>query len=494
MKVLLVTTSFEDCHRSPTIQDNSHYPIGLAYLHAYLEECGHEVKTLFLNDYCFEECFGQVNDALASFEPDFIGFNILTPNRTSSFRLIEHVHENHGCQIFVGGIHTTVMHEQILKIYPYLIAVVGEGEHTTRDLINAVVNKQSLHEVDGIAFFENGELKKTAPRKLIENLDELPFPKHEVFFNENRTMGNLLTSRGCPFKCSFCVLDRVSQQRVRYRSVESVVAEIEHLVKTFPKLQTIWIHDDNFFLKNDRAISICNEIVRRGIKKRFICSGRFKPFCQELADALEAAGFVQILFGLESGSNQILQSCHKCIQGEDVVKTLKILRRSSIEVTAFLIVGLYGENEKTVAETIDFVKTMQRIKYTYYDDIGVILTYPGTEIYDIAVKNGMIDDTYWLSDKETPIFVVEHSEKELLKFKQQILDSIALRRFFSLRGFFRQVDMIPHIARYAFRGSYYAKTNIMRAVARAMPDFFQKIIDKTVQLMPGAVKAMIRKI
>lgn len=494
MKVLLVTTSFEDCHRSSSVQQNSHYPLGIAYLHSYLEKHQHQVETLFLNDYPFQECFDKIREALTTFKPDYVGFNILTPNRTSSFKLIEHIHENYQCKILIGGIHVTVMYEQILQKYPFLIAVIGEGEQTTRELLEASSNGLSLRSIKGIAFVDNGIVTKTEARELIEDLDSLPFPKHEIFFSEARTMGNLLTSRGCPFKCSFCVLDRVSQQRVRYRSVNNVVDEIEYMVKAFPQLQTIWIHDDNFFLKNQRAVEICEEIVRRGIQKRFICSGRFKPFTKELVEALEKAGFVQILFGLESGSETILNSCHKCITRKDVIDALKLLRKSRIEATAFLIVGLYGENDQTVRETIDFVKTMQKVKYTYYDDIGVILTYPGTEIYEIARKNGMIDDSYWLTPGETPIFVVEHSEEKLTEYKRQILDSIALRRFFSLTGFVRQLDMVPHIIRYALKGSYYSRVNVLRAIARAMPGFVQSFVNRAVGSIPVGVKNLIRKI
>ena len=138
MKILLVTTSFEDCHRSNRVQENSHYPLGIAYLHSYLEKFGHQIETLFLNDYQYSDCHDRVVESLNRFQPDFVGFNLLTPNRTTTFRMIEFLHENSSCQILVGGIHATVMHEQILLKYPYIIAVVGEGEETTRELIEAL--------------------------------------------------------------------------------------------------------------------------------------------------------------------------------------------------------------------------------------------------------------------------------------------------------------------------------------------------------------------
>ncbi len=477
MKTLLITTSFEDSHRNSAVQDNSHYPLGLAYLHSYLEQYNHEVETLFLNDYPYENCFNIIKQKLELFQADVIGFNILTPNRISSFEIIEYVYDiKKDVKIVIGGIHTTLMYQQILKKYPFLIAVLGEGEETIRELMDKFSKKESISSVNGIAYINNGKVVKTENRKLIENLDKLPFPKHEIFFSQNRTLGNLLTSRGCPFKCSFCVLDSISQQNVRYRSSKNVVDEIEYMVKKFPQLTTIWIHDDNFFLKNDRAIEICNDIVRRGIKKKFICSGRFKPFTKELADALEKAGFMHILFGLESGSKKILDTCHKKILREDVVKTMKVLKNSKIEVTTFLIIGLYGENDDTIRETIRFVKSIQKIKYIYFDEIGVILTYPGTEIYDIAKKHGLIDDSYWLTGQQTPIFTVEHSIEKLLNYKKRVINSIAFKKIFSLSGFIHQFDMIPAIIKYAINGSYFSKGTIYNAILQISPKFIKAIL------------------
>lgn len=444
MKIILITASFENEQRSPEIQDNSHYPMGLGYLHSFIESMGHNVITLSLNDYNTEECINIVIRNVEELNPDVVGFQILTGNRVCSFRLIEYINNKYPeIKITIGGIHATVMYEQILERYPFLTVILGEGEITVSELIDG---RKSLEDIDGIAFHHNGRIIKTKERALVENLDELPFPKHEIFFNETRRSGCILTSRGCPFSCTFCCLCSISQRKVRYRSVKNVVDEIEYMTKTFMGMNSIWIHDDSFLLNNKRVIEFCDEIVKRGIKKEFICSGRMKPLSQEMIKAMEKAGFKHVLFGLESGAEEILRTSRKAITKEDAIKAFKLFAKSSIKIHPFLIVGLPGETVETVIETIELFQTLQKIKYVFVgDDLGVLFIYPGTEVYEIAKRKGFIDDSYWLTDKNVPFYTAEHSKETLFKFKEMILNHIALGRILTPSGFSAQKKMIPLI-------------------------------------------------
>jgi anaerobic magnesium-protoporphyrin IX monomethyl ester cyclase len=441
MNVLLITASFEDEQRSPEIQDNSHYPIGLGYLHSFIESKGHDVTTLFMNDYEPETCISSALDKIDEINPPIVGLQILTGNRVCSFRLIENINDKYPCiKIVIGGIHVTVMHEQILNKYPFLTAVLGEGEITFSELIDS---SKAPEDIDGIAFYGNGKIIKTKERALIENLDVLPFPKHEVFFNEIRRCGCILTSRGCPFSCTFCCLCSISQRRVRYRSVKNVVDEIEYMTRKFKGMSSIWIHDDSFFLRNSRVIDFCTEIIKRGIKIEFICSGRMKPLNSEMILAMEQAGFTHILFGLESGSEEILRSSKKAITKEDAINAIKLFKNSSIRISTFLIVGLPGETIETVKETIELFHTLQKIRYIWVgDDLILLFIYPGTEVYELAKKKGFIDDSYWLTDKKIPIYTAEHSMETLCEFKELMLDHISLSRMFTYRGFNKQKKMI----------------------------------------------------
>jgi radical SAM superfamily enzyme YgiQ (UPF0313 family) len=461
-KVLLITSSFEevslltascDQESGTKLTDKSHYPLGIAYLHSYLESQGNDVRSLCLNHCSYEQCFETVVETIEEFSPEIIGLQILTPNRVSSYRLIEYIHEKHpNIQLVVGGIHSTIMYRQLIEKYPFLIAVLGEGELTFSELIETLHNENTdLTGIDGIAFYHNNSVVKTNQRRLIDNLDILPFPKHDLFFKAERSFGCFITTRGCPFACSFCSLDSISRRRVRCRSVKNVVDEIENMINKFPQMTTIWIHDDSFFLNNKRVIEFCDEITRRKIKKEFVCSGRMKPLSEELVGKLEQANFKKVLLGLESGNDEILKAAHKGITKEDAVNAFKLFSRSSIEVHVFLIVGLPGETLETVMETVNLVKKLQRIKYTYYPDIAALLTiYPGTEIFDIAKANGMIDNEFWLSEEATPIFTVENDGEQLFQFKEIYLNHLSMDRFLTKAGFGAQFTMLPYIMKYIF--------------------------------------------
>lgn len=475
MKLLLVSSSFEDAARSKVINANSHYPMGLGYLHSYLENYGHSVQTLFLNDYPYQHCRQFFMNQMKTNTPDIVGFNIITQNRTSTFRLIRFVHKTYPhVRILIGGIHTTVMYKQIIKRFSYVIAVLGEGEITTRELLDKLEHKKSIRTVHGIAYIDKNKIIKTKDRELIMDLDTLPFPKHDIFFTQKRTIACMITSRGCPFHCSFCILNRITRSIPRKRSVKNVIDEIEYLIAHYPQLETVWFHDDQFFLINSRVIEFCNEIIKRKITLKFICSGRFKPISKEMVVMLEKAGFIQVLLGLESGSPKILDLCHKNITQEDVLKAIALFKNTKIQVTAFLIVGLYGETDDTVDETIRFVQKMQRVKYMFFGDMNVAILYPGTELYDIAKAKHVIRDSYWLTEKSTPFFTVEHSKKTLFIYKKRIMDGINFTRIITKDGFIRQFFMVPWIVKFLLENIPMYPVYANHVFQRFFPDAYLK--------------------
>jgi len=459
-KILLVTSSFEDIlvvdgKMSEEWGEETYYPLGLAYIHSYLESKGMQAETLWFNHSHEKKCFEMVIEKIKEFAPDFVGFQMLTCNRVSTYRLIEHIRENYPkIKIVVGGIHATIMYEQLIEKYPFLIAVLGEGEITFEDLIKELdKDKPDLKKVDGVAFYKNNRVMRTKPRKLIEDLDTLPFPKHEVFFkNKRRRVGSLLSARGCPFACSFCCLNPEQKRIVRFRSPKCVVDEIEYMVKKFPQMTELSINDDSFFVNNKRVIEICDEIIKRKFKIDFVASGRIKPICAEVVKKLKEANFIRITLGIESGDNSILKSCHKGINQEDILKAFKLFSKSGIHLKTYLIVGLPGENIDTIKETARFIKQLQKIEYVSYPlSFNLLFVYPGTEVYEIAKSKGFIDDDFWLSDKEIPIYTAENSHKELKKFEGILLDNLSFYRLKTLKGFKAQFEMIPYLIKYGLQ-------------------------------------------
>lgn len=493
-KILLVSSSFESIslimaseknRAGVKISSNSHYPLGIAYLHSSLENKGHMVKSLFLNSYNYDDCFKIVTETVQIFKPNIVGFQMLTSNRVSTYYLMEHVHKNHpDIKILIGGIHATIMYKQLVKNFPYAITILGEGEITFTELAEKLFQPNAdINKIDGIAFYKDGSLITTKTRKLIENLDDLPFPNHDIFLDDGkRTRFCLLTTRGCPFGCSFCCLDVISRKKVRKRSVANIVAEIEWLLSKYPKIADIWIHDDTFFIDNERVIEFCDEVIKRKLNVAFTCSGRMKPLSERMIKKLEQANFKKVLLGLESGDEGILKTSHKMITQADVINAFTLFSKSKISILAFLIVGLPGENIKTILKTAKLIKKVQKIKYVYYNEVSVLAVYPGTEIYEIAKKNGMIDDNYWLTNKTSPIFTVEHSEEKLLCFKKILLNHISLDRFFTPAGFMAQFFMIPCIVKYLITNKDIAKTVASRSLKHILPkkvfSFIRKAIKK----------------
>lgn len=411
-KVLLFSPALQ-----PDVQahskDNS-YGLGLGYLHAVIEKAGYEIITKSFNSSEITASETEMAADLERVRPDFLLIQIFTMNRVASYRLIRMARKLlPGVKIIIGGIHASIFYDQLLENFEVDCAVIGEGEATVVELLDALSSGSSAAGVAGTAYRDSGKVIKNPDRPLIEDLDSIPFPRHELFIKPDREMACILTTRGCPYKCSFCCLHTVSRRKFRKRSVGNVVAEVEHILKTFKNIRSIQLADDTFTLDQPRAIAFCKEIIRRNIKVKFLCSARIKPASVELFELMSKAGFTHIGFGLETGSAKLLNSIHKNITREDVIKTFEMLKGIKINAVTYLMAGFPGESRETVAETINLIKTLQKIKYFEFAGVARLWVYPNTEVYDIMKASGRLDDSFWLTDRNVPFFTLEHSEEDL---------------------------------------------------------------------------------
>ena len=502
MKVLLCCTTIEDAHRS---QDNhdSHYPLGLAYLQAYVEQQNphYEFENLYLNNVPYDECFASIKESLERFQPEVVGVSLMTHSRVSAYRIIEYIHETYpDIKIVTGGMHVTVMWKQFVEKYPYTFVVQGEGEITFNELLEKFERNESYEDVLGLAYWDeaNEKVRFTGGRPLIQDLDILPFPRHDIFLYEGKTMANLLTSRGCPYKCNFCVLDAMSRRKVRFRSGENIADEVEHLLKTCPSVDTIWIHDDAFMINKKRTIEFCDAIIDRGIKTKFVASARFRPISEEVVRKMEQAGFVHVLFGLESGADEVLKGMRKGITKDHARYALSLIAKTNIKATAFLISGLPGETKETIRETIDFVQELQNIEYLYYEDMGVAMIYPGTEMYTMAKATGKIDDDYWLSDKGVPYYTIEnggnYTYQQLSDWKEEIRTGVSMSKFFTPEGFLEQRKMVPQMLKYSQQHGLVGMNNVFLEAMRTFNLFPELIktffLSDPKQMMPKINQAV----
>ncbi|WP_321431336.1 B12-binding domain-containing radical SAM protein [uncultured Methanolobus sp.] len=478
IKVLLATLSIEPTSRVEN-NPNAAYSLGLAYIQAVLEKEEHDTRLLFLNNYDNDYSEKAFFDCFDEYQPQIVAFQIFSMNRTSTFRAIEKIRQKSpSTRIIIGGVHTSVMYRQIIDQYPGLVAVIGEGEYTVKDLVGAFESNAPLGDINGIAYYSNEQVVTTEPRELIADLDSLPFPKHETFFElePERSVAHIIASRGCPFNCTFCCLKVISKRKYRKRDINKVVDEIRYIKEKYPQLRHVQLHDDTFLLDNERVIQFCKMIIDLDMQLTFECSARVKPISSEMFHWMEKAGFKKIMFGLETGSDKLLDSIHKKITKEDVFKLFDTLKPFDITITTFLMCGFPGEDMNTIHETIELVQNTQKIHYNLITGVGILWVYPGTEVYEIMKNSGEITDDFWMSDEPVPYFTVEHDVNELIEYENIILDHVSLYRILTFSGFKNHFLVMPTtIIRFILKNRNLLPTILAMPIKLHFPELHTKI-------------------
>ncbi len=448
MDYLLVLASFSNEGQTRRPVDDA-YPLGLGYLHAAAERLGFAGGVVDLSMHSEQECVSKVLAAIAREMPKVVGFEVLSRNRGVALRLVDTIRSLWpAVQIVVGGPHVTATAKRMVALRPFLLAMVGEAEAAFCDLLSRVRRGLPAARIPGLVWSTSGGAVE-AERAAAPSMAELPWASHRLFLSSRSTTASVMTSRGCPFNCSFCA---VARQASRLRSVEDVVDEVQHIKESFPAVHTIRFWDDQMFYRNDRVIALCNEVVRRNLRLNFTALARFKPCSPELVCALEEAGFLEVTFGLETGSPDIGRRCAKGLLLDDAVSTLELFSGSVIRCYSYLIAGLPGETWETIEETLRFVRRLNSVKYMPLGDfIGVATVYPGTGLEQIAREAGIVDDSYWDEGEEVPMFTVEHPAPTLHAMQQYLLDGLDPRQLFrSKRAFQMQTDSLFQLIQYTY--------------------------------------------
>lgn len=444
-KILLISPCFRSVYEKTNLKNVA--PItphtGLAYIAGSLLDYGHEVKIFDFNLYNDDQKFiKELND----FNPDFVGINFVTSLIKEANRILEMVKKNNQKAILVGGgPHCSSEPESSLKETLLDIAVIGEGDFTILDIIDG----KKFSEIKGIAYKENGKIFVNERRNFIENLDILPFPAYHLYEIEKYKIPLVVakrspviwleTSRGCPFGCIYCN-KAIFGRTYRVKSPERVVKEFIKVKKLGVK--EVHILDDNFTNDIERAKKICDLLIEKNVDMTWCTADgiRVDRVDLELLKKMKQAGCYRIHIGVESGNQDILNRIKKGITLEQVIKAVKWAKEAGLDVGGYFMIGLPGETEKTMQQTIDFAKSLN------FDlaKITICIPLPATELFNELDKRGLIKTYDWANfNFYTPASTIYNHENlswEIIeKYSKKFYREVYLNPRYILNRFLKSI-------------------------------------------------------
>lgn len=414
-----------------------HPPLGLGYLAAFLEEKGYSVtiydgtlKNATLDDYLL---------AVKKFEPDLVGISVLTRGHNKTKEMIKALKRKFPkIPIVIGGTQVTAAPKEVISDLKADFGVIGEGEITLLELVKELEKgKKNFAKIDGLVYkTSGGKLKINSPRELIKDLDNLPFPAWDLMLPKEYRIAPILepahafpiapvlTSRGCPYNCSFCASNVTWQRRLRFRSIANVLDEIK-MLKDKLGVKEIHFCDDNFTMDIKRAEKMCDALITKKINIPWQCPNgvRIDRLTLPLLKKMRKAGCYAVGLGIESGNQDMLKSVNKQLDLRLIPKVLENLKKVGIESYGFFILGLPGETKKTSTQTIDFAlkNSFDRAWFS------IFTPYPGSPAFVDWIKDREFSKIDWDEhDCATAIMAGE----DLTPGEIEKLQKEAIRKFY----------------------------------------------------------------
>lgn len=368
-------------------------PISLPMIAGVLEAKKHEVKLMdcIANDVDVEG----LKIAIGEFNPGLIIFNMSTATSSSDVEVINMMRPLTKAHFTVIGNHATSLPEEVLLASGLDSVIRREPELTAQDLVDAVEKGRGLGEVLGISFKDkDGTVVNNEDRPFNENLDDLPFAARHLLDNARYTLPVInepytliISSRGCPYSCIYCTAHQYYGKKLRLRSAENVVNEMQeclekHHIRNF----TMW--SDTFNQSKKFVMEVCAEIKKRGMepKIRWMANSRVDHVDSEVLAEMRSSGCIGVSYGVESGVDEILNNMKKGATAEQARFAVKITKEAGIEVLAHIIFGLPGDTHETINQTIQYVKGLDPDYAQFY----CAIPFPKTELEEMGKKNGWI--------------------------------------------------------------------------------------------------------
>jgi len=436
MKIALVRPNYKSHIITP--------PLGLGYLSSYLKKSG--INTIIIDGLKENLKLNQMVGKILDIKPEAVAITCLTAFYKEAVLLSKELKRNKIITV-IGGPHPTFLPYQTLVDSQADYVVCGEGEISFLELVEKNFQNDNIQGVYSLKTLKD-ERQTIVKSPTVENLDELPFPDWEQInpgsypraphgaLMKGFPVGVIITSRGCPYECTFCTSPQFYDRKIRFRRPENVVAEIEYLVKTF-KVKEIHFEDDNLTLRKDHIEKICRLLIERKINVNWACPNgiRADEVDEEIIRLMKDSGCYYFTYGIESANPHILKNTKKRESIETIERAIKMADKAGIACQGFFIFGLPGETASTIEESINFA-LHSKLSGAQFIILDVL---PGSELWK-TLQGNFVPNWDKESYKEPEWLPVGITRKQLMSAQ-----STAFRKFY-LRPkiFLRLLKLVDH--------------------------------------------------
>lgn len=409
MRLLLISPPFKRF----TGLINNYYPIGLAYLAATVKQDGHQVAIFEADavvkptslDFTDElrrydlylqgvgdlshPVWTEIRALLVSYRPDVVGIGAFTPQIASALRVADLCKEyDPDCYVVMGGAHPTVSPDQTVSHASVDFVIRGEGETAFRRLVATIeTGTTDYGPINGLSYQRDGRVIHNPPSEFIKDLDSVPFPARGNLMNRqsytSEDMGVMLTSRGCPFRCTYCY--HPWKGKVHFRSIPQVIEEIKQVKRDYGTRQFA-IKDDTFTVNHQHVREFCESLLGENLDVNWDCTTRVDRIDEDLLRLMLRAGCNVVKVGIETGSQRILEQTHKGITLDQSRRAAALFNKLGVFWSAYFMMGLPQETEEDILQTYAFMKEIK----PFYAGLGVYEAFRFTELFDVGVEMGLL--------------------------------------------------------------------------------------------------------
>ena len=429
------------------------FPFYLAYTANILRESGYIVNVI--DGVALDMHDSEFIEKIKNLDPSVLVIETQTHSLVYDLQLIKKIKEVVPEIITIlTGTHATVFSEAILRSNNFIDFIIkGEYEFATLKIIERISSRSNDFKINGVCYNRNGKLYISSKKGFLEDINNLPNPAFDLFpSNEKPDLSiysdgictykpsvTLHSSRGCPFKCDFCLWNQVMYDNREYRMFSSrrVVDEMEFVINKF-NAKEIYFDDDDFCINKNHVLKICKEIKKRNLKIKWSCMGDAMTSSEEMIKAMADAGCIFMKFGVESGSKKILKNIGKPLNPSKAIKIANCCWKYGIRTHATFCFGLDGETIDTMNETL---KLANKIKFDYAQ-VSIATPFPGTRFYKKLIKRKQIEKIKWdyFDGTNSCVFDTENlKSKEIEEFRRKAIRSIIFHKVINLNWLIRNI-------------------------------------------------------